>query len=128
MKKSAIVVFLLTVIVSGQAGQALGANDVIASILVRNGYMEIGSSSVVDYDSSSGLVTFDNPGNRNFVVLVTDYQQGNVNYRTATHFVLSYNVNPQPDISNAQIWRTTLDTGGRNFPPQNFSAVVIVIE
>ena len=101
---------------------SLGAAFPLAALTVREGAV-VSNSKDVKYDRATGVVTFPNPKNLRFVPIVSDLaQKSSTDYITETHFIREIGTTNQ-----FRVWSKTLDTGGRNNPPSNFTAIVIGI-
>ena len=91
-------------------------NRVLASVHISGGI--VSGTNGVTYDAASGVVTFPNPDNLLFTPVISDYNVSH--YSTTTLYVRQVTGNNQ-----FQVWRTTLDTGDRNYPPGSFTAIVV---
>ena len=92
---------------------------ILASLRVKNGNL-VSHTGGVSFKSSTGVVTFPNPKNLKVFPVISNYNEST--YITETHFIRS-----EISKKSFKIWRSPLDTGARNSPPINFSAVIIGI-
>jgi hypothetical protein len=97
--------------------RARGRVEVLAAVRVQDGTI-VSSSDGVKFDRATGIVTFKNPGNLQFVPVITDFE--NNAYITETHFVREI-----VTVDKFKVWRKPLDTGARNGPPTSFTAIVV---
>ena len=91
--------------------------EILALIRVRNGVV-ISSTPSVNFNSSSGVVTFLNPKNLNVTPIISDSSPGH--YITTTNYVREI-----ISTTKIKITRTALDTGDRNWSGDNFNLVVL---
>lgn len=97
---------------------ALGKRGrILAMISVHDGII-VSKSDGVTFDRSSGMVSFPNPEGLPFVPVISDFQR--TLYTTQTHFIREIQ-----GANKFTVWQTALDTGDRNWPPSNFTAVVV---
>lgn len=96
--------------------------EVLAVISVRNERVEYKSSGV-SYNGSTGVVSFQNPRNLRVIPLLTDYGvfYNGKSYATSTHFLTIDGVS----ANQFRVWKTPLDTSGRNQAPTSFTAVAV---
>lgn len=90
---------------------------ILAMIRVQGGKVVSGSDGVT-FDQPNGLITFPNSENRPFVPVISDFQTAQ--YITETHFVREI-----AGTNQFKVWRKPLDTGARNSPPSDFTAIVV---
>ena len=94
----------------------------LAALTVKEGAV-VSNSKDVKYDIHTGVVTFPNPKNLRFVPIVSDLApKSHADYITETHFIRDIETTNQ-----FRVWSKALDTGARNNPPSNFTAIVIGI-
>lgn len=102
---------------------ALSRHQVLAVVTVLEARLVSGQSSTgVRYNRQSGVVTFPNPDNSEYLVVVGDYGaiRSDLEYRTDTNFLRSY-----LSSTEFRVWKTTLDTGDRNAAPNGFTALIL---
>jgi hypothetical protein len=105
----------------GVQGERGPPGKVLALVIVKEGKIE-SSSDGVSYDPNTGIVSFPNPENLKFVPLISDFgERDHDAYRTATHFLRNDFTAP----NKFKVWRTSLDTGDRNMPPDSFAAIAL---
>lgn len=83
------------------------------------------STTGVRYNRQNGVVTFPNPDNAEYLVVVSDYgtAREELEYRTDTNFLRS-----QLSSTEFRVWKTTLDTTDRNGAPNGFTAIIIKVD
>jgi len=91
--------------------------QVLAMLVVKNGKVANRAPTSVEFDSATGLVTFQNPNNLSAVPVVS-YISPNATYATETVFIKEY------DNTTVTVWQGAQDTSGRNHPPVDFTLVV----
>ena len=91
----------------------------LAALTVKGGKL-VRASWGVTYDPATGVVGFPNPLNLTFVPVISDLAGSPDHYLTTTHFIREIG-----ESTHFRVWATALDTGNRNFPPSDFTAIVI---
>lgn len=104
---------------------ALSQHQVFAVVTVFDSRLvPTKSTTGVQYNRQNGVVTFPNPDNAEYLVVVGDYGaiREDLEYRTDTNFLRSY-------LSSTQfrVWKTALDTGDRNAAPNGFTAIIMKV-
>lgn len=125
---SEISVQLTTTIEDRLAGieSELSRHQVLAVVTVFGSRLVTTKSTTgVRYNRQNGVVTFPNPDNAEYLVVVGDYGaiREDLEYRTDTNFLRSY-----LNSTEFRVWKTTLDTGDRNAAPNGFTAIVMKVE
>jgi hypothetical protein len=100
-----------------QLRNEFGPGRILAIAEVRNGQLVFATEGT-SFDPPNGTLSFRNPKNLKFVPVVS-YITPNGVY--ATEYVYSKSFGP----NSASIWQGALDTGGRNHPPRDFTAVIL---
>ena len=95
----------------------LGGGRILGIIEVKGGNV-VYASTGVSFDQGSGTITLPNPGNLRFIPIVSDAKD--LHYITSTNFIRSIQA-PNKFV----IWSKALDTGDRNGPPVEFTAIAI---
>jgi len=98
---------------------SLGGERVIAMAEVKGSRLIAGSPNLT-FDSGTGALTFPSPQNPKIIPAVS-YISVNGAYATEDVYLKSVVTAP----NSITVWQGALDTGGRNHPPNDFTAIVI---
>jgi hypothetical protein len=74
---------------------------------------------IIDYNSLTGILSFENPNQIETIALVSDYGPKK-EYMTGKTYLREINAN-----NTIKIWETTLDTGDRNNEPKSFTVLIV---
>ncbi len=92
---------------------------VLATLVVQDSKV-VSQEGINKFDPLSGLVIFNNPSGKPYTPVVSDISMNEISYITDTHFIRAI-VSP----TTFTVWSHALDTGNRNNPPHDFTAIVV---